>query len=70
MILQHKDLIIEIQRTWNVKAKVISVRERVTAVISESLRQHVSNITGKNYIKEVHTTAVLGVARLIPKMLM
>jgi hypothetical protein len=41
-ILKYKDLIIEIQRMWNVKAKVTSVKTGVTGTILESLRQYPS----------------------------
>jgi RNase P/RNase MRP subunit POP5 len=41
---------IEIQRMWNVKAKVIAVIIGVTGTISKSLRQYLSNIPGKHEI--------------------
>jgi hypothetical protein len=37
-ILKHKDRIIDIQRMWNVKAKVIPVITGATATILKSLR--------------------------------
>ena len=46
-----EDLIIEIQYTWNVKAKVIPVITGATGTISNSLRQYLSNIPGKHKIK-------------------
>ena len=52
-ILKYKDLTIEIQRTWNVKAKVIPVIMRATGTVSKSLRQYLSNISGKHEIKEL-----------------
>ena len=45
-ILKCKDLIIEIQRMWNVKAKVIPVIIGATGTISKSLRQYLRNISG------------------------
>jgi hypothetical protein len=51
-ILKCYDLIIEIQCVWNVKAKVIPVIRGATGTISESLRQYLSNILGKQKIKE------------------
>jgi hypothetical protein len=46
-ILKCKDLIIEIQRVWNVKAKVIPVIIMAAGTILKSLRQYLSNIPGK-----------------------
>ena len=50
-ILKYKG-IIEIQRMWNVKAKVIPVIRGATGTISESLTQYPSNTPGENEIKE------------------
>ena len=52
-ILKYKDLTIDIQRMWNVKAKVIPVIIGVTGTISKSLRHYLSNIPGKHEIKEL-----------------
>jgi hypothetical protein len=51
-ILNHKDLL-KVQRIWNVKAKVIPVITGATGTISESLKQYLSNIPGKNEIKKL-----------------
>ena len=50
-ILKYKDLTIEIQHMWNVKAKVISVIIGATGTVSKSLRQYLTNIPGKQEIK-------------------
>jgi len=68
--LKYKDLIIEIQPMWNVKAKVIPVIIVVTGTISKSLRQYLNNIPGKHEIKELQKTAILGTAHLLWKILM
>jgi hypothetical protein len=60
-ILKYKDLITDIQRVWNVKAKVIAVIVRATGTISESLRQYLSNIPGKHTVKELQRTATFWV---------
>ena len=39
MILKYKDLTIEIQRTWNVKTKVIPVIIEATGTISRPFRK-------------------------------
>jgi len=69
-ILKYKDLIIEIQPMWNVKAKIIPVIIGVTGTISASLRQYLNNIPGKHEIKELQKTAILGTAHIIWKVLM
>jgi hypothetical protein len=40
--LKYKDLTIEIQRTWNVKTKVIPVITGATGTISKSFRKYTS----------------------------
>ena len=69
-ILKYKDLIIEIQHMWNVKAKVILVITGVTGTISNSLGQYRSNIPGEHKIKKLQKTAILGTAHILWKVLM
>ena len=69
-ILKYKDLTIEIQHMWNVKTKVISVIIGVTGIISKSFRKYVSNIPGKDEVKELQKTAILGTAHVLHKALM
>jgi hypothetical protein len=52
-ILKYKDIITEIQRMWNVKAKVIPVIVGVTGININALRQYLNNIPGKHEIKEL-----------------
>ena len=52
-ISQYNDLKTEIQRVWNVKAKVIQVIRGVTASIPKPLTQYLSNIPGKHAIEEL-----------------
>jgi hypothetical protein len=58
-ILKYKDLLIEIQHMWNVKAEVLPVITGATGTISKSLRQFLSNIPRKHEIKELQKTAML-----------
>jgi choline kinase len=60
--LQYKDFITENQCKWNMKAKVIPVIRGATGTIPKSLRQYLSNMTGKHEIKELQTTAILDTA--------
>ena len=69
-ILKYNDLKIEIQRTWNVKTKVIPVIIGATGTISKSFRKYVGNIPGKQEIKELQKTAILGTAHTLRKVLM
>ena len=69
-ILKSKDLKIEVQCMWNVKAKVISVIIGATETISESLKQYLSNIRGKEEIEELQKPAILGTAQKLRKVLM
>jgi hypothetical protein len=69
-ILEYKDLIKEIQCMWNVNAKMIPIITGATGTISESLRQYLSNILGKQEIKEMQKTAVLGSAHILWKVQM
>ena len=69
-ILKYKDLTVEIQRTWNVKTKVIPVTIWATGTISELFRKYVRNIPGKHEVKELQKTAILGTAHILRKVLM
>jgi hypothetical protein len=67
--LKYKELTIEIQRTWNVKAKVIPVIKGATVIISKSFRKYVSNIPGNHEVKELQKTAILGAAHILRNVL-
>jgi len=68
-ILKYKDLTIEIQRMWNVKARAIPVIIGATGTISKSFRKHVSDRPGNHYVKELQKTAILGTAHILRKVL-
>jgi len=59
-ILKYKDLTKEIQRMWNVKAKMIPVIIGVIGTISKSLRQYLNNIPGKYEMKELQKKSHTG----------
>ena len=67
--LKYKDLTIEIQCMWNVKAKVIQVITGATGTISKSFRKYVSNIPGKHEVKKLQKAAILGTAHILRKVL-
>jgi len=69
-ILKYKDLILELQRMWNVKTNVIPVIIGATGTISNSFRKYVSNIPGKHKVKELQKTAILGTAHILRKVLL
>jgi hypothetical protein len=54
----------------NIKTKVIPVIMGATGTISKSLGQYLSNIPAQLEIKEVQTTAILGTAHIVQKVLM
>jgi len=71
-ILKYKELLTEIQRMWNVKAKVIPVLTGANETIPKSLTQYLRNTPGKNEIKELpkkKKTAILGTEHILQKML-
>jgi hypothetical protein len=69
-LLKYKDLIIEIQRIWNVKPKVTPVIIGATGTISKSFRKYLSSVPGRHDIKELQKTAILGTAHILRKVLM
>jgi hypothetical protein len=69
-IIKYKDLIIEIQRMWNVKTEAIPVITGATGTISESFRKYLSSVPGKHDIKELQKTAILGTAHTLREVLM
>jgi hypothetical protein len=69
-ILKYEDLIIEIERMWNVKTKVTPVITGATGTISKSFRKYSSSVPGKHDIKELQKTAILGTAHTLRRVLM
>jgi hypothetical protein len=46
-VLKYKDLLIEIQRVWIVKARMILISNGATASLSKSFQQHLDDISSK-----------------------
>ena len=55
---------------WNVKAKVKPVIRGATGTISKSLRKYLRNVPGKQKIKKMQNTAILGTAHILREVLM
>jgi hypothetical protein len=69
MILRYKDLTIEIQHMWNVKARMIPVITGANGTISKSFRKYVSDIPGNHDVKELQKTVIFGTAHILQKVL-
>jgi hypothetical protein len=69
-ILKYEELIIEIQRMWNVKTKVTPVIIGATGTISKPFRMYLNSIVGKHEVKELQKTAILDTAHTLRKLLM
>jgi len=69
-ILKYKDLIIEMQRMWNVKENSIPVIIGATGTISKSLELYLTNVPGRHETEELQDTAVLDTAHVLRKVLM
>lgn len=63
-IHKYKNLIIEIQRMWHIKTKVIQRIRGVTETISKSTRKFSSNVPGKHNMMELKKTVMLGAAHI------
>jgi ribosome-associated translation inhibitor RaiA len=68
-ILNNKDITIEIQHMWNVKASVIPVITGATGTISKSFRKYVSDKLGNHDVKELKETAIMGTAHILREVL-
>jgi len=68
-ILKYKDLTIEIQAMWNVKASVTPVITGATGAISKSFRKYVSHIPRNHDVKELQKTAIFVTAHILREVL-
>jgi hypothetical protein len=68
-ILKYKDLTIEIQHMWNVKARVIRVIIGAPGTISKLFSKYVISIPENHEVRELRKTAILGTAHILRKVL-
>jgi hypothetical protein len=66
--LKYKSLCTYIQRTWNLKCKIIPVLNRATGIVTKGLRKNLEAVLGKRSIDSVQKTAVLGTSHIIRKV--
>jgi hypothetical protein len=55
---------------WNVKTKAIPIITEATGTMSNSFRKYLSNIPGKQEIRELQKRAILGTAQILRKVVM
>jgi len=67
--LKYKSLCIEIQRMWNLKCTIVPVVIGATGIVTRSLRENLEAVLGKHSIDSLQTTAILGTAHIIRKVL-
>jgi len=54
---------------WNVKIEVTAVLTGATGTISKSFTKYIINIPGKQDIKELQKTVILGIEHILRKVL-
>jgi len=69
-VLRYEDLATETEDMWNVKTKEILVITEAAGTIPKSFRKFLSNLLGKQEIRELQTTSTLGTPHLLRKVLM
>ena len=67
--LKYRSLSIEIERTWNMKCKIIPVINGVAGIVTNVLRKYLETITGKQSLHSLQKTAILGTSHIIRKVL-
>jgi hypothetical protein len=60
----------DITRMFNVTTKVMSVTTGASGTILELLRKYLDDIAGKQEIKKLQKTAIIGTAHILLKVLM
>ena len=66
---KYKDLEIQIERMWGMKATTIPVVIRVLGLIKKGLEKYTKQIPGNIKISELQRIALLGTSRILRKTL-
>ena len=66
---KYKDLEIEIERMWGMKATAIPVVIGALGLIKKGLEKYTKQILGNIKISELQKTALLGISRILRKTL-
>jgi hypothetical protein len=64
-----QELIIEMQRMWNLKCTIIPVLIGANGIVMRSLRKNLKTVQGKHSIDSLQKTAILGTSHKIRKVL-
>ena len=64
-----QELVIEIQRMWNLKCTVIPVITGATGIVMRSLKKDLGATPGKHSIDSLQKTAIFGTSHVIRKVL-
>lgn len=68
-ILKYKDLLIETQRMWNSRVKIVPVVIGATGSVSKNFQKYLSQVPGKHNMTELQKTAILGTAHIVRRVL-
>jgi len=68
-IEQYQDLRLEIQRMWNIKARVVPIVIGALGATSNNLEKHLQEIPGKKKIPQLVKIAILGSAHILRNVL-
>ena len=67
--LKYKSLCIEIERMWNLKCTIVTVKIVATGIVTRSLNKNLETIPGKHSINALEKTAILETSHIIWKVL-
>lgn len=68
-LLKYRDLAIEISRMWNIKTRIVPIVIGATGNITNRLQSNLCSITGRHDMTQLQTTAIMGTAHIIRKVM-